>query len=54
MTDFLALPPAREVRGTLRAPPSKSATNRALLLAALSEEPVEIVRPLFCEDTSAL
>lgn len=54
MADYLALPPAREVRGTVLVPPSKSATNRALLLAALSEEPVEIVRPLFCEDTRAL
>lgn len=54
MTDYLALPPAREVRGTVLAPPSKSATNRALLLAALSEEPVEIVRPLVSEDTKAL
>ena len=54
MSDYLALPPAREVRGIVTAPPSKSATNRALLLAALSEEPVEIVRPLPCEDTTAL
>ncbi|HSS43755.1 MAG TPA: 3-phosphoshikimate 1-carboxyvinyltransferase, partial [Thermoanaerobaculia bacterium] len=54
MTDYLALPPAREVRGVVVAPPSKSATNRALVLAALSEETVEIARPLFCGDTSSL
>ncbi len=35
-------------------PPSKSATNRALVLAALSRTPVEIVGPLDSEDTSAL
>ena len=54
MTDYLAIPPAREVRGTVAAPPSKSATNRALLLAAQSGEGVEIGGPLESEDTSAL
>ncbi len=54
MTGYLALPSAREVRGTVAAPPSKSATNRALVLAALSEKPVELVPPLDSEDTRAL
>jgi 3-phosphoshikimate 1-carboxyvinyltransferase len=54
MTDYLAFPPAKQVSGTVPAPPSKSATNRALVLAALSEEAVEIVRPLESEDTRAL
>jgi 3-phosphoshikimate 1-carboxyvinyltransferase len=54
MTDFLAFPPVRAVRGTVHAPPSKSATNRALLLAALSSRSVEIVRPLDSEDTGRL
>ena len=35
-------------------PSSKSATNRALLCAALTETPVEIVHPLESEDTAAL
>jgi 3-phosphoshikimate 1-carboxyvinyltransferase len=52
--DFLAIPPAVEARGEVRAPPSKSATNRALILAALSETPVEVIRPLDAEDTRAL
>jgi 3-phosphoshikimate 1-carboxyvinyltransferase len=52
--DFLAIPPAKEVRGEIDAPPSKSGTNRALVLAALSETPVELVRPLVSEDTLAL
>lgn len=54
MTDYLALPPVRAVRGTVAAPPSKSATNRALLLAALSPEPVQLLRPLDSADTRAL
>lgn len=54
MTDFLAIPPAREIRGEVRIPSSKSATNRALVLAALSELPVEIVDPLESDDTRAL
>ena len=54
MTEYIAIPPAREVRGTVAAPPSKSATNRALVLAAISETPVEIERPLESDDTRAL
>jgi 3-phosphoshikimate 1-carboxyvinyltransferase len=54
MRDFLAFPSVRSVSGTVHAPPSKSATNRALVLAALSSERVELVRPLDSEDTQAL
>jgi len=54
MTDYLAIPSAREVRGEVRVPSSKSATNRALVLAALSEAPVEIADPLDSDDTRAL
>lgn len=54
MTDFLAFPPARAVRGSVRAPASKSATNRALVLAAVGRDPVELVGPLDSEDTRAL
>ncbi|HEV8608651.1 MAG TPA: 3-phosphoshikimate 1-carboxyvinyltransferase [Thermoanaerobaculia bacterium] len=52
--DYLAFPPVRGIRGTIAAPPSKSATNRALVLAALRSDPVELVRPLDSEDTRAL
>ena len=38
----------------MAAPPSKSATNRALVLGAISETPVEIEHPLESEDTTAL
>lgn len=54
MTDYLVLPPVRAVRGRIAAPSSKSATNRALILAALSPDRVEIVRPLDSGDTRAL
>jgi 3-phosphoshikimate 1-carboxyvinyltransferase len=54
MTDSLAFPPATGVRGTVAAPPSKSATNRALVLASLSETAVDIAGPLESEDTRAL
>jgi 3-phosphoshikimate 1-carboxyvinyltransferase len=54
MTDFLAIPPAREMAGELRVPPSKSATNRVLLAAALSGAPLEIAGPLESDDTAAL
>src|SRR5215471_21294301 len=52
--DYLTLPPAQEVRGTVTAPPSKSGTNRALVLAALSRRAVDLLRPLDSEDTRAL
>ncbi len=41
------------VTGTVRAPPSKSYTHRAILLAALSGGPSRIARPLVSEDTEA-
>ena len=54
MTAFLAMPPAREIRGSVRVPASKSATNRAFVLAALSDVPVFLVHPLDSGDTRAL
>ena len=54
MTDFLAIPPAREMAGELRTPSSKSATNRALVAGAMTSEPIEIAGPLESDDTVAL
>jgi len=54
VTDFLALPPASEVRGERRVPASKSGTNRALLAAALTASRVEVVGPLESDDTETL
>ena len=52
--DYLAFPPVRSVEGTVQVPASKSATNRALILAGLSETEVEVVRPLESADTRSL
>ena len=52
--DYLAFPPARSVEGTIRVPASKSATNRALILAGLSESEVEVIGPLESADTRSL
>ena len=40
-----------ELRGTIRVPPSKSYTHRALICAGLAEGKSEIVAPLICDDT---
>lgn len=44
---------AGTVAGRVRAPPSKSYTHRAILLAALSGGPCLVSRPLLSEDTEA-
>ncbi len=44
---------AAATTGTVRAPPSKSETHRALLLAAQSQVPCTVSRPLMCDDTRA-
>jgi 3-phosphoshikimate 1-carboxyvinyltransferase len=54
VTDYLALPPASELRGEVRVPPSKSATNRALVAAAMTGSRVRIDGPLESDDTEAL
>ncbi|MGD9696891.1 MAG: 3-phosphoshikimate 1-carboxyvinyltransferase [Thermoleophilia bacterium] len=45
--------PVAALRGTLRVPPDKSLTHRALLLGAVSDRRVRIGRPLESEDTAA-
>jgi 3-phosphoshikimate 1-carboxyvinyltransferase len=45
--------PVPALRGTIRVPPDKSLTHRALLLAALSDRTVTIGRPLDSDDTAA-
>jgi 3-phosphoshikimate 1-carboxyvinyltransferase len=52
LPDLLPIQPfTRPVRGEVVLPGSKSLTNRALLLAALCEEPVTLTGALFSEDT---
>src|SRR6266404_4686185 len=44
----------KPVRKTIEIPGSKSYTNRALLMAALTDNPVTIKNPLFSDDTEAM
>ena len=47
-------PFTRPARGDVTAPGSKSITNRALLLAALCDQPVTLTGALFSEDTALM
>jgi 3-phosphoshikimate 1-carboxyvinyltransferase len=52
LSELLSIPPfTRPARGEVALPGSKSITNRALMLAALSDEPVMLTGALFSEDT---
>ena len=52
LPDLLPIQPfTRPVRGEVALPGSKSLTNRALLLAALCDQPVTLTGALFSEDT---
>ena len=46
-----AIKPVSKINAQIRLPGSKSITHRALIMAALSEEPSEIRNPLKAEDT---
>ncbi len=48
------IPLSEPITAELSLPGSKSYTNRALLLAALTENPVVIKNPLFSDDTQAM
>ena len=48
------VPPAGEVEATVVLPGSKSITNRALILAALADQPVTLRGALWSEDTQAM
>src|SRR5262252_8044565 len=54
MTDWLAIPTARALRGEIAVPGSKSASNRALVIASLSPRPTEIRGLLDSEDTRVM
>jgi 3-phosphoshikimate 1-carboxyvinyltransferase len=49
-----AVPPRKPFRGAVAVPPSKSFTNRALVLASLAAHPVAIRHPLACDDADSL
>ncbi|MEY4940504.1 MAG: hypothetical protein RIQ93_2239 [Verrucomicrobiota bacterium] len=55
LPDLLPIPPfTRATRGEITLPGSKSLTNRALLLAALCDQPVTLTGALFSEDTELM
>jgi 3-phosphoshikimate 1-carboxyvinyltransferase len=55
LPDLLAVKPfVRPVRGGVSVPGSKSLTNRAMLLSALSDGPVTLTGALFSEDTEIM
>jgi 3-phosphoshikimate 1-carboxyvinyltransferase len=55
LPSLLPIPPfTRAADGTITLPGSKSLTNRALLLAALCAQPVELRGALFSEDTEIM
>lgn len=53
-TPFLTLPPAVHARGVIALPGSKSISNRALLLAALSQGETELTGVLDSDDTRVM
>ena len=48
---MIAIKPAKKIVATVECPPSKSYTNRALLIAALAEGVSTLHNPLFSDDT---
>ncbi len=54
MNTIEILPLKNPITATISIPGSKSYTNRALLLAALTDNPVTIKNPLFSDDTKAM
>lgn len=51
---YLAVEPAGPLRGEVTAPPSKSVTNRLLVMAALAEGTSRLSSPLHSDDTVAM
>ena len=47
-------PLVKPINAGVKIPPSKSYTNRALLLSALNSSPVKILNPLISDDTKAM
>ena len=48
---MIEIQPASALRATVAAPPSKSYTNRAYIVAALADGIVRLENPLFSDDT---
>ena len=55
MKTHITLTPLKEPKeATVRMPGSKSYTNRALIMAALTQGPVSLIHPLYSDDTHAM
>lgn len=54
MNSLIVSPAKDQITGTVSIPGSKSYTNRALIMASLTHGPVELVNPLFSDDTEAM
>jgi len=54
MDSVILTPAQKQMEATVRVPGSKSVTNRALILGALTNNPVTIINPLWSEDTEAM
>jgi 3-phosphoshikimate 1-carboxyvinyltransferase len=50
-TALIEIQPATDISATIKTPPSKSYTNRALLIAALADGECRVESPLFSDDT---
>ncbi|MCH7650400.1 MAG: 3-phosphoshikimate 1-carboxyvinyltransferase, partial [Nitrospinae bacterium] len=51
---MIEIQPASRVRAAVAAPPSKSYTNRAYIVAALADGEVRLENPLFSDDTRTM
>ncbi len=49
----MIITPVDEVKGEVKAPPSKSYTHRAYFLSLLADEPSRVINPLSSDDTDA-
>lgn len=54
MTKLEIIPLKEPVNATIRIPGSKSYTNRALIMAALTKGPIYLKNPLYSDDTEAM
>jgi len=51
---LIEIQPASALRATVAAPPSKSYTNRAYIVAALADGTMRLENPLFSDDTHTM
>ena len=54
MNSLRLSPLTNSITASVSIPGSKSYTNRALIMAAMTDNPVTILNPLFSDDTEAM